>query len=149
MPLLSLLLSALIAGSPSAPLPGTLPLDEKTFSRLPAATANLVAHGKSHVCTGVWLDDLASAAGLPSGDALRGPALTIVIVAEAADGYRVAFSLSDIDPKLGNKKILVTRQCDGRQLADEDGPVRLVVPGEARAARSVRRLQALRIVTLP
>jgi hypothetical protein len=46
-----------------------------------------------------------------------------------------------------------THSCDGVWLADlaaaEDGPLRLVVPGEARAARSVRQLQALRIQQVP
>jgi hypothetical protein len=67
-----------------------------------------------------------AAAGLPAGEALRGPALTTLIVAEAGDGYRVAFSL-----------------------AAADGPLRLVMPGEIRAARSVRQLRALRVVSLP
>ena len=101
------------------------------------------------MCTGVWLADLAAAAGLPAGEALRGQTLTTLIVAEAADGYRVAFSLAEVDPKLGNRSVLVANACDGKPLVEADGPLRLVVPGEVRAARSVRQLKALRVVAAP
>jgi DMSO/TMAO reductase YedYZ molybdopterin-dependent catalytic subunit len=133
----------------AAALPATLPLDPASFARLPAASATLTAHGQSQTCSGVWLADLAAAAGLPAGDTLRGPALTTLIVAEAADGYRVAFSLAELDAKLGKRSVLVASSCDGKPLGEADGPLRLVVPGEARAARSVRQLRALRVVALP
>jgi hypothetical protein len=138
---------ALLAAA--AVIPASLPLDATTLAKLPAARATLTAHGQSHACTGVWLADLAAAAGLPAGEALRGPALTTLIVAEAADGYRVAFSLAEIDAKLGNHPVLVASACDGKALGEADGPLRLVVPGEVRAARSVRQLRALRVVALP
>ena len=133
----------------AAALPASLPLDAAALARLPAASAVLTAHGQSQLCTGVWLADLAAAAALPSGDALRGPALTTLIVAEAADGYRAAFTLAEIDRELGNRPVLIASQCGGKPLAGEDGPLRLVVPGEARAARSVRQLRRLQIVILP
>jgi DMSO/TMAO reductase YedYZ molybdopterin-dependent catalytic subunit len=141
--------AALALLAAAAAQPASLPLDATTLGKLPAARATLTAHGQSHACTGVRLADLAAAAGLPAGEALRGPALTTMIVAEAADGYRVAFSLAEIDPKLGNHKVLVANACDGKALGEADGPLRLVVPGEVRAARSVRQIKALRVVALP
>jgi DMSO/TMAO reductase YedYZ molybdopterin-dependent catalytic subunit len=45
--------------------------------------------------------------------------------------------------------VLVASACDGKPLAASEGPLRLVVPGEIRAARSVRQLRALRVVGLP
>ena len=63
--------AALALLAASAALPTSLPLDAATLARLPAATATLTAHGKSHECRGVWLADLAAAAGLPAGEALR------------------------------------------------------------------------------
>ena len=132
----------------AAQLPAELPLDAAMLARLPAASATLNAHGQSVPCEGVWLRDLAAATGLPAGEALRGPALSTLIQAEAADGYRVLFSLAEIDAKLGAKPVLVATRCGGKPLAAEDGPLRLVVPGEVRAARSVRQLQRLKIITL-
>jgi Oxidoreductase molybdopterin binding domain len=142
MPLLAALLLA-------AALPDQLPLDTAALGRLPVASASLTAHGETQRCDGVWLSDLAAAAGLPAGDAVRGPALTTLIVAEAADGYRVAFSLAEIDAKLGGRAVLIATRCNGKPLDAASGPLRLVVPGEARAARSVRQLQRLRVVALP
>jgi hypothetical protein len=141
--------SVLLAAALAADLPPQLPLDPATLARLPLTRATLVAHGKTQVCEGVSLAELAVAAGLPAGDTLRGPALTTLIVAEAADGYRVAFALAEIDVKLGARQVLVATRCDGRPLAEADGPLRLVVPGEARAARSVRQLVRLKVVQLP
>jgi hypothetical protein len=141
--------AALALLAASAALPTSLPLDAATLARLPVASATLTSHGQRQACTGVWLADLAAAAGLPAGEALRGPALTTMIVAEAADGYRVAFSLAELDPKLGNRSVLVANACDGKALGAADGQLRLVVPGEVRAARSVRQLRALRVVALP
>ena len=146
---LTLLLSAAIAAAVPATPPAALPIDAAALSALPRATARLTAHGKTQSCEGVWLADLAAAAGLPTGDAIRGPALQTLIVAEAADGYRVVFSLGEVDAKLGNTQVLVTRRCDGKPLSAEDGPVRLVISGEVRAARSVRQLVSLRVVALP
>ncbi|OYU14334.1 MAG: molybdopterin-binding oxidoreductase [Alphaproteobacteria bacterium PA4] len=126
-----------------------IPLDAAARAGLPAASATLTAHGTKQTCTGVWLRDLAARAGAPSGEAVRGPALASVVVAEARDGYRVVFSLGEIDAKLGNAPILVADRCNGQPIGDADGPLRLVVPGDARGARSVRQLQALRLAPVP
>lgn len=147
------MVALLLAAAQPAPLdavfPDALPLDAATLSRLPAASATLTAHGRTSRCDGVWLADLAAATGLPSGEALRGPALRIAIVAEAADGYRAAFTLAELDAKLGNRPVLVATRCDNTPLDAETGPLRLVVPGEARAARSVRQLRSLKIRIIP
>jgi hypothetical protein len=145
--ILASILLVLAAQAPA--LPASLPLDTASLSRLPRASATLVAHGQTSRCEGVWLADLAAAHGLPSGEALRGPALSILIRAEAADGYRVVFALAEIDRRLGNRPVLIADRCDDKPLAGTDGPLRLVVPGEARAARSVKQLQALRVQQLP
>jgi len=132
-----------------AATPATLPLDAASLAALPRASATLAAHGQTSQCDGVWLADLAAARGLPAGPALTGAALSILIRAEAADGYRVVFSLAEIDRRLGNRPVLIADRCDGRPLAAGDGPLRLVVPGEIRAARSVRQLRALTVHQLP
>lgn len=126
-----------------------IPFDAATRSALPAASAMLTAHGKSQTCTGVWLRDVVARAGVPSGDAVKGAALGMGIVAEAADGYRVTFSLGELDAKLGKAPILVVDRCDGEPLDAADGPVRLVAQGEARGARSVRQLTKLTAVPAP
>ena len=126
-----------------------VPFDATKRAALPAATATLSAHGISQQCTGVWLRDLVAAAGAPSGEAVKGPALAMTVVAEAADGYRVVFSLGELDARLGKAEILVADRCDGKPLPDGDGPVRLVAPGEARGARSVKQLIKVSVTAAP
>ncbi|KPF73758.1 hypothetical protein IP88_08760 [alpha proteobacterium AAP81b] len=133
----------------ATPGPREIPFDTTARAGLPAAAASFTAHGATHRCTGVRLADLAARAGLPAGEALRGEALRLLVVAEAKDGYRIAFTLAELDPSLGNKGVIVADRCDGAALPAAEGPLRLVVPGEARAARSLRGLTALRVVTLP
>ena len=47
---------------------------------------------------GVLLPDLLRAAGVTLGKELRGPLLAAYVLAEAADGYRVIYSIGEIDP---------------------------------------------------
>lgn len=126
-----------------------VPFDATARAGLPVVAAMLTAHGRTQRCEGVPLAALAARAGLASSEAVKGPALVTAIIATAADGYRVAFTLGEIDPKLGNATVLVSDRCDGKPLDAADGPVRLVVPGDTRGARSVRQLVSLVVVALP
>lgn len=123
--------------------PTPLVLTAVELAAMPRGAAVLSAHGKTSRCEGVWLRDVLARAGMPTGEAVRGPALLTTVVAEAQDGYRVAFSLGEIDAALGNGGLLVADRCDGKPLAAEDGPVRIVAVGEKRGARSVRGLVRL------
>lgn len=142
--------TALLAGAASWPAgaadtPLAIPLRPESLAGLPRSDADLTAHGQRQRCEGVALADLLARAGAPSGEALRGTALTLVVIAKGRDGYRVAFSLGEIDSRLGNRPVLIADRCDGQPLPAADGPLRLVVPGDARAARSVRQLVRLDI----
>jgi hypothetical protein len=140
----SLLAALLLVVTPAAAT--EIPLD---LAGLPRQPALLVAHGQTISCEGVPLAALLARAGIPAGEALRGTALASVIIATGKDGYRIVFSLAEIDAKLGNNSVFVVDRCAGAPVAADDGPLRLVVPGEARAARSVRQLVALRVAVVP
>lgn len=62
----------------------------------------------------------------------------------ASDGYKIAFSIGEIAPDFGNRQILIATERDGKSLLDEDG-FRLVVPGDARGARSVKGVVSIEI----
>jgi DMSO/TMAO reductase YedYZ molybdopterin-dependent catalytic subunit len=138
--MLGLLTAALALGQPS-----DVPL---RLDGLERQTVDWQDHGKARRCEGVRLADVLGRAGAPAGDAVRGPALSTLVVVEAEDGYRVIFSLGELDAKLGNGKLLLVDRCDGQTLGDGEGPLRLVAPGEARGARSVRQLRTIRLVPL-
>jgi DMSO/TMAO reductase YedYZ molybdopterin-dependent catalytic subunit len=102
---------------------------------------------KNETYEGVLLAELLQRAGVPHGEKLRGPALATYVVAEAADGYRVVFSLAELDSGILDSDVLVADTLDGAPLGGQLGPFRLVAPHEKRPARWVRMLKSITVVT--
>ncbi len=102
--------------------------------------------GPELVFRGPALDAVLALAGAPQGHDLRGPALRLVVLAEARDGYAVVYSLAELSPGLGGRRGIVAVEQDGKPLGDTDGPLRIVLEGEGRPARWIRQLERLRIV---
>jgi DMSO/TMAO reductase YedYZ molybdopterin-dependent catalytic subunit len=98
---------------------------------------------------GVPLQLILQNVGAPSGRALRGPALADVVVVRGADGYRAAFALAEMDPGMRGEKILLADRVEGGPLAANEGPLRLVVEGDGRPARSVRAVAELTVESAP
>jgi len=71
------------------------------------------------------------------------------ILAEASDGYRVTFSLAELDSDFENSEVLVADTLNGAPLGDKLGPLRLVVPHDKRPAHWVRMLQSIKVVSIP
>ena len=129
--------------------PGTMPVTEAQFATLPRASATWTVHDKALACTGPALIDVLAAAGVPTGDQVRGAALTTIVVASGADGYRAAFTLGELDRTLGSAPIVVAERCNGAALPNGDGPYRLIAPSDRRGARGVRALVRLTVTPLP
>ena len=87
-------------------------------------------------------------AGIQLGDTLRGPRLTEVVLASAADGYKVAFALAEIDSAFAVREILLADQRDGKPLDAKEGPFRIVAPGDKRPARWIRQVTELKVVAV-
>ena len=115
---------------------------------LPRHEVSATEHGHPAHFAGVTLQDALRAAGVRT-DSLRGPALSDLLVAEAADDYRVAFALADLTPDLGGEVILLADRRDGQPLGPTEGPLRLVLPAESRPARWIRQLRALSVRHAP
>jgi hypothetical protein len=98
---------------------------------------------------GVLLPDLLKAAGVTFGKDLKGPRLAAYVLAEAKDGYRVIYSIGEIDPDTGNMQILVADKKDGGALPAAEGPVRFVLPQDKRAARWIRQVTGISVHQLP
>ena len=79
-----------VSGGVSTPLTLTV-ADLKTMPRKTLTVVN--PHDKkTEKYEGVALEEILHKAGVPQGEALRGPAMATYVVAEGADGYRVVFS---------------------------------------------------------
>jgi hypothetical protein len=94
----------------------------------------------------VRVAELLGRAGVPLGGGLRGLVLATNVNAIAGDGYQVVFSLGELDPALAGRDIIVADTADDKPLPDTQGPLRIVVPGDSRPARSVRMLERLQVV---
>jgi hypothetical protein len=97
---------------------------------------------------GVLVGELLKRAGSTLGGDLRGNAVATYVVASAADGYQVVFSLAELDPAMTVSEIIVADTIDGKPLFAYQGPLRIVAPRDARPARSIRMLQRLDVVRL-
>src|SRR5262249_62182964 len=98
---------------------------------------------------GVPLIEILKSAGAPTGEALRGPALSLYVVVGAADHYRAVFALGELDPSTGNRQAILADRKDGKPLDDKDGPLRVIVPDDKRPARWVRQVIAIDLLRAP
>lgn len=103
--------------------------------------------GREHVFRGVKLFDLLDSAGVTLGKQLRGKNLTKLILIKALDGYEIIFSLPEIDPEFTDQMVLLAYQVDGNPLSKEEGPFRLIVPGDKKHARWIRQVSLIKILS--
>lgn len=111
-----------------------------------ALTARDPHTGREHAYRGVLVRELLARAGAPLGEALRGQALQWVVIVHAADGYAPAFALAEFDPAFSDRAILLADAEDGGRLPEKEGPLRLIAPGDRKAARWARMVTALEII---
>ena len=101
--------------------------------------------------TGASLYTLLSTAGLQAPPAAKNGTLRDVVVATGSDGYAVAFSEGELDPRFGGKTAapnLVAYQVNGAPLG-ADGFARITAPGDSLGGRYVSNLASLNVVQAP
>lgn len=126
---------------------GTARLEAAQVAALSRDTASFAFHGGApHRFSGPRLLSVLRAAGLPM-DSLRGRALAQYVVAEARDGYRTLFSVGELLAELGDARVMLADTMDGAALPTEDGPLRLIVPGDRRPSRSARQIVRIRVAS--
>jgi DMSO/TMAO reductase YedYZ molybdopterin-dependent catalytic subunit len=133
-----------ISGAVSSPLILTV----ADLKKMPRKTLSVVNphEKKKETYEGVLLEELLHRAGVAQGEQLRGPSMATYVVAEAEDGYRVVFSLAELDSGILESEVIVADTMDGAPLSAQLGPFRLVAPHEKRPARWVRMLKSLTVV---
>jgi hypothetical protein len=126
--------------------PGKAPIDLDTSS-LSRTEVKAGAHGDApSAWQGVNLIDVLRAQGAPVGKELRGKALSDFVRITASDGYQVIFSLGELDPDFGGRKVVLVDKHEGKPLDAKDGPYRIVVPDDSRPARWIHSVTAIELV---
>ena len=121
-------------------------LTASDFAKLPRQTITAKDHnGQPATFEGVALSEILQLAGVEFGEKLRGKNLALFAVVDAADGYRVVFALPELDPAFANQPVLLADRREGKALASNEGPLRIVVPGVKRQGRWVRQVVAITI----
>lgn len=115
---------------------------------LPRSTAIVEENGQTQTYEGVLVGELLARAGATLGNELRGDAVTTYVLASATDGYQVVYSLAELDPSYTRSTIIVADSMNGQPLPATQGPLRIVVPGDAHRSRSIRMLERLDVVRL-
>ncbi|MFT3807553.1 molybdopterin-dependent oxidoreductase [Arenimonas sp.] len=148
--MLSLVASPVPAHEPAAPTAiGTwaIDMDATVFEGLPRREVSAGSHGdKPSRWQGVALADVLRNAGVPMDKALRGAHLAKYVRITASDGYQVVFGLAELDADFGKAEVLLVDRHEDQPLTKEDGPYRLVVPGDARAGRWVRNVVRIEVL---
>jgi DMSO/TMAO reductase YedYZ molybdopterin-dependent catalytic subunit len=136
----------LVSGDVEHPL--SLSLED--LSKMPRTTLKVTNphEKKDESFEGVALSELLKQAGVPQGPKLKGAAMATYVIAEAADGYRVIYSLAELDSDFQDSGVIVADRMDGKPLDDQAGPFRLVAPHDKRPARWIRMLQSIKVVTI-
>ena len=133
-----------IGGAVATPLVLTV-ADLKKMPRKSLTVLNPHDKKQEHY-EGVLLEEILRQAGAPQGEKLRGAAMAIYVLLEAEDGYRVTFSLAELDSGIQDSEVTVADTMDGAALPEKVGPFRLVAPHEKRPARWVRMLKSITVV---
>lgn len=133
----------------SGDVPTPLTLNAKDFATMPRESVEMPdPDGGKTTYEGVPLQEILKKAGIPFGRQMRGKDLAGYVLASAKDGYEIVFSLGELDPDLGGVRAIVADKRDGKPLFQYQGPIRLVIPNDKAAARSVRMLEKLEVVKL-
>jgi hypothetical protein len=98
--------------------------------------------------TGVSLWTLLSKASIITHPDIKNDILQEIVVATAADGYKVAISIGEIDPEFGNQPCLIALQQNGADFS-KGGFARLVLPNDVKKGRWVYDLTELKVSNSP
>jgi hypothetical protein len=117
---------------------------------LPATTqtVNFAAGStpQTHTYTGTSTWGLLNGAGIQVDATRKNDVLNKIVLATGSDGYKVVFSLGEIDPDFGNRPSIVAyaETLNGSSTSlTTDGPFRVTSPGDVKGGRYVSNLVKL------
>lgn len=124
-------------------------IEAGSINKLSRQSIKTLDHGKEATFEGVALVELLKLGGVEFGESMRGKRMATYLLVEAADKYTAVFAFPEIDPGFTDRVIILADKRDGKPLSKEEGPWRIVVPGEKRGARWVRQVTGFKILRAP
>jgi DMSO/TMAO reductase YedYZ molybdopterin-dependent catalytic subunit len=124
----------------SGEIPKPVTIYRKDLAGMKHITRTLNVHGKEQQYTGVPVQELLTLAGVATGKQLRGANLSKYLLVKSSDGYKVIFSLVELDSSFTDRQAFLADSMEGKPLPDSVGPFRLVVPGEKKPVRSAYKV---------
>ena len=121
-------------------------LTTQDFAALPHVKLSLQIRGQPHAVEGVPVLELMRQVGGPWGDTLTGKDLIDVVLASSKDGYRVVYSIGELDPGTAKGQVLVIDRIDGAPLDARTGPFEVAVENDLRPARWARMVEKLQLM---
>ena len=130
--------------------PGPISISE--LQTLPTETVEVTFESggspEAHTYTGVRLSDVLEHVGVAGDPATHNPLLRRYLIVTAKDGYQIVVSGGELDPNFGNAPMLLAWELDGAPLSPQDGPLRLVVPGDLRGGRYIYGIVSFDVHTI-
>jgi hypothetical protein len=130
--------------------PSAVSFTQEDWAKLPRTTvAATRGHSKDKVqYEGVALKGILEKAGILNAQKpLHGKQqLSQYVIVTGADGYRVVFSLAELEEVTGaTSNVLLADKVDGKPLDNKEGPLQLVVPSDKRPERFVRMVSSITV----
>lgn len=120
-------------------------LTSELIAVLPGHQITATSHNETFTYNSVALIDMLRHMGLVPADKLTREHMTLVVEVISRDGYRVAFSLAELDPAIGQRAVYLAHSTPTGDLPAAMGAFRLVVPDDGRHARWVWDVLAVNI----
>ena len=116
------------------------------IQKLDPFKVSATSHGTTHEWQGAKLLTLLESAGFkfekPPGG---GASVRQYLILESDDGYKVVFAMGELDPIIKTSPPMVAWLQDGKPLAANEAPLRLIVAGDPRGARQVRKISRITV----
>lgn len=117
------------------------------FHRLPMQQyATTHQRGDTVLYDVVRLVDVLALAGVPTKDQLKGEERQKIVVVTAGDGYKVVFSLPELDPKTEGGAVLLAIGQEGKPLNKQVGPLQIIAPNDRLHSRWIRKVRHIDIL---
>lgn len=116
------------------------------WAKLPRTQIKVpAADGAEATYEGVAMAELLKLVKAPLGKELRGRMLAKYVLVEAADDHRVVLALAEVDPEWSTQEVIVADRRDGKPLAAQEGPYRVILSAEKKRGRWVRQITRISV----